>query len=283
VYDTRDLREFRRGLRDAGFIEGQNVAVEHRWAHRQTDQLKPLAEDLIGRQVSVIVATSGPAAQAAKAATSTIPVVFAMNGDPVRAGLVSSFQHPGGNATGVTLQAHDGGPKQLELLSELLPNVRKIAVLAYPSHRHRGVPPNLRDAANARQQDCNMVYAGTRSEFEPVLSGLAQLDAGALLITPDPLFSSYAWELGELTLRYKVPAVYQFPGFAAGGGLLSYGFTGGRLAYQAGVYVGRILKGEKPGNLPVQQHSRAELVINLKTANALGLEVPSSVPPKPTR
>jgi putative ABC transport system substrate-binding protein len=275
IGSSHDYSEFHKGLKETGFVEGQNVAVEYRWTRAQPEMLRAMANELVARQPHVLVALGGPAAQALKAATNTIPIVFLINGDPVRAGLVSSFSHPGANVTGVTVQADDLNAKQLELLCEVLPNAKKIAVLAYPTPR--GIERSLREAASTLQRDLHPVYAATEHDFSTALSSLLQLNPDALLIVADPLFTSYARRLGAITSRYRIPAVHYMADFAQGGGLLRYGYNLERLDYQAGVYVGRVLKGQSPAELPVQQASKAEIVVNVKTANALGLAIPPTL------
>jgi putative tryptophan/tyrosine transport system substrate-binding protein len=278
--DPHLLTAFRLGLKEAGYIEGQNVAIEYRFAENQYDRLPALAADLVRRQVTVIAA-NGPAARAAKAATATIPIAFAAGFDPVEAGLVASLNRPGGNITGVSFMDVELGPKRLELLHELVPTVTVIAVLVNPSDPARAetTSKELQAAAHSLGlQQLHVLHASTERDFDTVFASLVQLRAGGLVIGGEPFFNSRSEQLGELTMRHAVPTVYQLRTFAAAGGLASYG--GANLAglYRlVGVYTGRILKGEKPADLPVQQATKVELIINLKTARALGLTVPLSL------
>jgi putative ABC transport system substrate-binding protein len=273
---TRLLRAFQDGLKEAGFTEGQNVAVEYRWADNQRNRLSAMADDLVRRQVSVIAATGGsPSALAAKAATTTIPIVFAIGVDPVRVGLVSSLNRPGGNITGATMLAVDLGSKRLQLIHEAVPAATTVAALVNPNSP--GAPILLRDldaAADALGQKIHVINAAAERDFEPAFATLIKLRAGALVIGADPLFNSRSEQLAALSVRNAVPAIYQFREFTAAGGLMSYGGSIREAYIQAGAYTGRILKGEKPADLPVQQVTKVELIINLKTAKALGLTIP---------
>lgn len=270
------LRLFKEGLADAGYVEGQNVAIEYRWAEGQNDRLPALAADLVRRQVRVIAAPgTTPAALAAKAATKTIPVVFFTAGDPVALGLVASLSRPGGNMTGATSLGGQLAPKRLELLHELMPKASAMALLVNPSNPvlAGSTAKELQDAARSRGLRLHVVQAGTESEFEPAFAEVVKLRASALVIAVDSFFTGRREKLGALALRHRIPAIYQYRDFAAAGGVMSYG--GGLEPYRlAGLYTGRILKGEKPADLPVQQLTRVELVINMKTAKALGLSVP---------
>jgi putative ABC transport system substrate-binding protein len=278
--DPHLLTAFRLGLKEAGYIEGQNVAIEYRFAENQYDRLPALAADLVRRQVTVIAA-NGPAARAAKAATATIPIAFAAGFDPVEAGLVASLNRPGGNITGVSFMDVELGPKRLELLHELVPTVTVIAVLVNPSDPARAetTSKELQAAAHSLGlQQLHVLHASTERDFDTVFASLVQLRAGGLVIGGEPFFNSRSEQLGELTMRHAVPTVYQLRTFAAAGGLASYGGASLAELYRlVGVYTGRILKGEKPADLPVQQASKVELIINLKTARALGLTVPLSL------
>jgi putative ABC transport system substrate-binding protein len=268
------VRAFRQGLNETGYAEGRNVAIEFRWSEGQNDRLPAMAADLVGRRVAVI-ATIGPAVLAARAATTTIPIVFTIGYDPVRAKLVASLNRPGGNLTGSTNLADELGPKRLELLHELIPAATVIALLANPAR-----PPSnstmreLQTAARTWGLQLHALQAGTERDLEAAFASLVQLQAGALWIDADTFFTSRIKLLGALTLRHAVPAVYQFRDFAAAGGLMSYGASTAEQFRLLGISTGRILKGDKPADLPVQQVTKVELIINLKTAKALGLTVP---------
>ena len=266
----------RQGLKDAGYIEHQNVAIEYRFAENQNDRLSALAADLVHRQVAVIIAGPTPATLAAKAATATIPIVFEVATDPVALGLVASLNRPGGNVTGVTNLGAEVTPKRLQLLHELLPTVTSIALLINPSSP-RVAEALLRDSqatANALGLTLHVLEASTEPELDTAFATLVRLRVGALAIGADPFFTSRSERLAALTVRHAVPAVYEFRDFVAAGGLIGYGSRIDNSYRLAGVYAGRILKGEKPADLPVQQSAEVELIINLKTAKALGLTVP---------
>jgi putative ABC transport system substrate-binding protein len=269
---------FRQGLGETGYVEAQNVAIEYRWAEGSYDRLPAFAADLVGRKVDLIVASGNVSALAAKSATSTIPIVFAGSGDPVGVGLVASLARPGGNLTGFSILAAELAPKRLELLSELVPQARLIALLSNPNNpaadqMERGLP----EAARAKGVQLQILKAGTESEIDAAFATLVQLHAGALLIGDDPFFGSRREQLLALASRHAVPTVHSSREATASGGLLSYGPRSTGLYRQAGVYAGKILKGAKPADLPVQQPTTFELVINLKTAKALGLTVPQSI------
>jgi putative ABC transport system substrate-binding protein len=276
--DPQLLTAFRAGLKEAGYVEGQNVAIEYRFAENHYDRLPALAADLVQRQVALIAA-NGPAAQAAKAATTTIPIVFTAGFDPVGVGLVATLNRPGGNVTGVSILDVELGPKRLELLHEVAPAATLVAVLLNPTDPARA-ETTLRDlqaAAHSLGLSVHALYAGTDGDFDAVFASLSPSRAGGLVIGGEPFFNSRTERLGALTIRHKVPAIYQFRTFAAAGGLASYG-AGLTDAYrQCGLYAGRILKGERPGDLPVVQSTKVELIINLKTAKILGLTVPLSL------
>lgn len=277
---AQPLRAFREGLRETGYIEGRNVAIEFRWANGQNDRLPELAADLVRRQVSVIAAPgSTPAALAAKAATTTIPVVFQVGVDPVVAGLVTSLARPDGNVTGVTNINTELVSKRLELLREVVPKATVIALLVNPTSREitESVSKDLQLTVWALGLQLHILEASTDRDFDTVFATLARLRAGALVIAPDTFFISRNEQLGALTARHGVPAITQFREFAVAGGLMSYGGSFTEPTRQVGIYTGRILKGEKPQNLPVQQTTKVELVINLRTAKALGVTVPQSV------
>jgi putative tryptophan/tyrosine transport system substrate-binding protein len=276
--DPHLLVAFRRGLKEAGYIEGQNVAIEYRFAENQYDRLPALAADLVRRQVTVIAA-NGHAAQAAKAATATIPITFVAGFDPVEVGLVASLNHPGGNITGVSILDVELGPKRLELLHELVPTATIFAVLVNPSDPTRAetTSKELQAAARTLGLQLHVLHASADPDFDTVFANLVQLRAGGLVIGGEPFFNSRSEQLGELTTRHAVPTVYQLRTFAAAGGLASYGTSLSDSYRETGVYTGRILKGEKPADLPVQQATKVELIINLKTAQALRLTVPLSL------
>jgi putative ABC transport system substrate-binding protein len=263
------------GLNDTGFVEGQNVAIEYRFAGNQSERLPALADDLVHRQVAVIAALGTPATVAAKAATTTIPIVFGMAGDPVKLGLVASLNRPGGNVTGVTILTLAVTPKRLELLHELIPTAHVMALLVNPANPALAEDnsSSVRSAADTLGLELHVLNASTERDFDEVFAKLVQLRAGGLVIGADPFFYARQEQLGALAARHAVPAIYETREFAAAGGLMGYGgFTDSfRLV---GVYAGRILKGEKPSELPVQQSTKVELYINLKTAKALGISVP---------
>lgn len=274
------LRSFRQGLSDTGFVEGRNVTIDFRWAEGQNDRLPVLAADLVRRRVNVIVAPgSTPAALAAKAATATIPIVFQVGIDPVAAGLVTSLARPGGNVTGITNINTELVSKRLELLRELVPKATDVALLVNPTSPEiaESVSKDLQRTAGNLGLQLHILQATSEWDFDSVFATLAQLQVGALVIAPDAFFISRSEQLGALTARHAIPAITQFREFAAAGGLMSYGGSFSEPVRQVGIYAGRILKGEKPDNLPVQQPMKVELVINLKTAKALGITVPQSV------
>jgi putative tryptophan/tyrosine transport system substrate-binding protein len=274
------LRAFREGLRETGYVEGRNITIEFRWANGQNERLPELAADLVRRRVSVIAAPgSTPAALAAKAATTTIPVVFQVGVDPVVAGLVRSLARPEGNVTGVTNINTELVSKRLELLREVVPKTTVVALLVNPTSREitESVSKDMQLTAWALGLQLRILEANTDRDFDTVFATLKQLPATALVIAPDAFFISRNEQLGALTVRHAVPAITQFREFAVAGGLMSYGGSFTEPTRQVGIYTGRILKGEKPQNLPVQQTTKVELVINLRTAKALGVTVPQSV------
>jgi putative ABC transport system substrate-binding protein len=276
--DPQLLAAFRRGLKEVGYVEGQNVTIEYRFAENQYDRLPALAGDLVRRQVAVIAA-NGIAAQTAKAATATIPIVFVAGFDPVEVGMVANLNQPGSNITGVSILDVELGPKRLELLHELIPTRRIFAVLVNSSDPARAETEsrNLQAAARALGLQLHVLHASTERDLDTVFASVVQLRAGGLAIGGDPFFNSRSAQLGALTLRHEVPTIYQFPEFTAAGGLMSYGGSLSDSYRWVGVYAGRILKGERAGDLPVQQAAKVELILNLKTAKALGLTVPLSL------
>jgi putative ABC transport system substrate-binding protein len=274
------LPAFHRGLKEAGYTEGGNVAVEYRWAEDRYDRLPALAADLVNRHVTVIAATgSTPAAVAAKAATTTIPIVFEVGVDPVATGLVASLARPGGNLTGVAVLSEEIGPKRLEMLHAVVPTATTIALLVNPKSPELSEPHSqeLQVAARRLGLQLHILNASTEQEIDTVFATLVHLRAGGLVIGPDALFTSRAEQLAALTLRYRVPAIFQYPEFTAAGGLMSYGTDLREGLRLGGLYTGRILKGEKPADLPVQQATKVELILNLKTAKAFGLTMPTAL------
>jgi putative ABC transport system substrate-binding protein len=273
------VRAFRQGLKESGYIEGQNVAIEYRWAEDQNDKLPTFAADLVRRQVAVIGATTTPAALAAKAATKTIPIVFFVAGDPVELGLVASLNRPGGNLTGMTTLTLEVGPKRLELLHEMVPKATVIALLINPTSPNlaEAQARDLRTAARPLGLQIQVLHSSTERDFDTVFATLVQLRAGGLVISSDSFFFSRSEQLAALAARHAMPTIYPFREHAAAGGLISYGASLADSHRLAGAYTGRILKGEKPADLPVQQSTKVELIINLRTAKALGLEIPPSL------
>ena len=270
------VRAFRQGLGETGYVEGRNVAIEFRWAEGQHDRLSALAADLIGRQVAVIVAPGGvPAALAAKSATTTIPIVFEMGADPIAMGLVDSLNRPEGNLTGVSSLNVEVTPKRLEILHEMVPAAAVVAVLVNPtSPTADSQLRNLQAAARALGLQLHVLYASTERDFDTVFVTLFQLRAGGLVVASDGFFATHSEQLAALTVRHAVPAIHQSRDFSIAGGLMSYGGNFVESHRQAGVYTGRILKGEKPADLPVQLVTKVELFINLKAAKTLGVTVP---------
>ena len=267
---------FLRGLKEAGFVEGQNVAIEYRWADNQNDRLPALTADLIRRGVTVILAAGIPAALAAKAATSTIPIVFEVAADPVEVGLVASLNRPGGNLTGITTLNVEMGPKRLELMHDVVPTTRSIALLVNPASA-LNAERQLTDAQTAARRlglQLHVLHASTERDFDTVFASLVQMRAGALVINNDAFFFNRTEQLAALTVRHAVPTIFAYREFTAAGGLMRYGGSLSDAYRLGGVDAGHILKGEKPADLPVQQATKVELYINLKTAKALGLTVP---------
>lgn len=277
---ARRLGAFRQGLAKTGFDENRNVAIEYRWAEGRNDRLPGLAADLVGRTVDVIVAPgSVVSALAAKAATAAIPVVFEIGADPVASGLVASLSRPGGNVTGVTSLNTEVGAKRLELLHEIIPAAKVFALLVNPANpkNAEATTRDFKSMAGARSLQTHVLEARTEHDFDAIFATLGRLQARGLVIANDPLFGTRSEKLAALALRHKVAAVHQSREFAAAGGLMSYGGSIAESHGQAGVYTGRILKGELPANLPVYQATTFELALNLKTASALGLTVPTAL------
>jgi ABC-type uncharacterized transport system substrate-binding protein len=276
--DPQLLTAFRSGLKETGYVEGQNVAIEYRFADNQYDRLATLAADLVRRRVAVIVA-NGRAAQAAKEATATIPIAFVAGFDPVEVGLVASMNRPGGNTTGVSILDVELGPKRLQLMHELVPTANIIALLVNPSDpaRAENTSRELQAAAKTLGLQLHVLYASTDRDFDTVFARLVELRAGGLVIGGEPFFNSRSEQLGALTVRHAVPTIYQLRSFAAAGGLVSYGGSLTEAYRLVGDYTGQILKGEKPADLPVQRATKVEMIINLKTAKILGLTVPQSL------
>ena len=272
------VEAFRQGLQENGYVEGQNVAIEYRWAEGRYDRLPALAVDLLGRKIDLIAVSSIPSALAAKEATSSVPIVFVSGGDPVGLGLVASLARPGGNVTGVSILAAELAPKRLELLAELVPQARVIALLVNPSNpQTEGVIRDVQEAARAKEVQLLVLKADIESDIDAAFAALVQLHAGALVVMGDAFFFSWREQLVALAARHAVPAIYDVHEYAAAGGLISYGPSLTGLWRQVGIYAGKILEGAKPADLPVQQPTTFELVVNLKTATALGLTVPPSI------
>jgi putative ABC transport system substrate-binding protein len=275
----RQLSAFLQGLGESGYVDGRNVAIEYRWAENRLGRLPAMAADLVHRQVAVIAATSTPAALAAKAATTTIPIVFETGGDPVQLGLVARLNQPGGNVTGVTQLNTEILPKRLEFLHELVPTAGVITLLVNPTDAVYAEVQSREalSAAHSLGLELRVLNAGTERDFDLVFADLTHLRTGGLVIGEDAFFNSHVEQLGALTILHAVPAAYKSREFVAAGGLLSYGGSGTDAYRLAGVYTGRVLKGDKPADLPVQQPTKVELFINLKTARALGITVPLPV------
>jgi ABC-type uncharacterized transport system substrate-binding protein len=272
------IAAFREGLKQAGFVDGENVTIQYRWADGDYTRLPALAADLVERQVAVIVANT-PANLAAKKATDKIPVVFTTASDPVQIGLVTNLNHPGGNVTGVSQLNASLGPKRLELARELLPTATDMALLINPKDPPRAekVVAEVQAAADRLGLHLHILRAGTEGDIETALAEFAQTKAGALVVGADAFFNAHASLLAEATLRHKVPTVYEYTEFTEAGGLMSYSGDIKESYRWAGIYTGRILKGAKPGDLPVQQSTTVQLIVNLKAAKALGITVPLSL------
>ena len=273
------MAAFRQGLDEAGYVEGRNVALEIRLADGHYDRLPSLAAELVRRQVAVIVTAGGQnSAFAAKASTATIPIVFTTGGDPVRSGLIVSLNRPGGNVTGVTNLTVELEPKRLEILRELVPAAQRIAVLVNPAYQDVQLRvEEIQAAGRAFSKQIQVLQASTESAIGTAFAELAERRAGALLVSSDPFFFSRRHEIVALAAQYAVPAIYQWREFAQIGGLISYGASRNYALREAGVYVGKILRGARPSDLPVQQAVKLELVINLNTAKTLGLEIPPTL------
>jgi len=274
---TQFVAAFRQGLKEAGFVEGQNVAIEYRWAENQLDRLPALAVDLVRLPVAVII-VNAPAAVAAKNATTTVPIVFVTGSDPVKDGLVASLNRPGGNVTGVSFLAGSLGTKRLELLRQLLPRATTIGVLVNPTSPEAEAERNdLQTAAQAIGQQLIILDVGSDRDIETAFATSVQRGAGALLVGSGPFLSSHREQLVALAVRYALPMAYNAREFVAAGGLMSYGTSITDAYRQVGIFTGRILKGEKPADLPVMQSTKFEFVINLKTAKSLGLKIPPTL------
>jgi putative ABC transport system substrate-binding protein len=271
---------FRQGLTETGYVEGQNLAIEYRWAESNFDRLPSLAADLVSRDVKLIATSGGPlSARAAKNATTTIPIVFVAS-DPVEQGLVTSLARPGGNLTGFSVMAIEVWPKRLELLFELVPRARTVALLVNPTPSVRHLVQEVQEASRAKGLQLHILKARTDADLETAFASLVELQAGSLVVDPDGFFSSRREQLVALASRHVVPAIYAHRQFVAAGGLISYGIDDIPPARQVGIYAGKILKGAKPADLPVEQPTKFELVVNLKTAKALGLTIPPSILPR---
>ncbi len=270
---------FHQGLKEQGYIEGQNLAIEYRWAQGHYDRLPELAADLVRRSVAVIVATGGdPSAQIGKAATHTIPIVFGSNGDPVKEGLVDSFSRPGGNVTGVTIFGLAAVTKRLQLLHELVPQPAAIAFLTNPNNPYSNIEMGaVQTAAISLGRQIVVLNASSESELDAAFASMMQRPVGGLLGASDPFFFSRRDRIVSLAAQYRIPGIYYLREFAQAGGLMSYGNNLADAYRIIGSYVGRILKGEKPADLPVQEATKFELLINFKTAKVLGIEIPNSM------
>jgi putative ABC transport system substrate-binding protein len=276
----RQVASFNRGLNETGYIEGRNVTIEYRWAQVQLDRLPALATELVRRQVAVIVAASGiPAALAAKAATPTIPIVFQIGVDPVKVGLVASLNRPGGNITGVANISSELNAKRLELLHELVPSAGVIAVLVNPANplNAETTPQHVQAAAQTLGLQTKVLRASTVGDIDAAFVTLVEQGAKALFVANDAFFNCRSVQFAVLSARHRVPTIHEFRESAVAGGLISYGASISDLFHQVGVYAGKILKGEKPADLPVMQPTKFELVINLKTAKAPGIDVPATL------
>jgi putative tryptophan/tyrosine transport system substrate-binding protein len=268
---------FLQGLKETGYVDGQNVAVEYRYAENQFDRLPALATDLVRRRVAVIVTSGLAPTRAAKAATTTKPIVFAMGGDPVAMGLVASLNHPGANLTGSASLGAELAPKQLQLLRELVPSATVFGVLVDPASAAPSALPQLQAAARTMGLQLVVANARTDSDLEPAFASFSQQHVGAVLVGNSSFYSRHSEQLAALAAHRALPAIFPWREYALAGGLMSYGSSLGYIGHQAGIYTGRILKGDKPADLPVQQVTKIDLVINLKTAKALGLTIPETL------
>ena len=277
--DANRVAAFRQGLNETGYIEGRNLAIEYHWAEGQYDRLPALAADLVRRQVNVIAATSTPAVITAKAATTTIPIVFVTSSDPVQLGLAASLSRPSGNLTGATTLAIEVTPKRLEILHELLPTAKLFALLVNPTNPYADIlSRNVQAAARTLGLQLHILHASTEHDFDTVFATLVQLRASGLVIGGiEIFFESRRGQLAALALRHSIPTIYQSREFAVAGGLMGYGGNTMDSYRLVGLYTGRILKGEKPADLPVQQVTKVDLIINLKTAKVLGLDIPPTL------
>ena len=276
---TRQTAAFLKGLSETGYVEGQDVSIEYRWAEGRADRLPAMAADLVRRQVAVIAATSTPAAIAAKAATTTVPIVFETGADPIQLGLITNLSRPGGNVTGITQTNVEMAPKRLQLLNELVPTARVMALLVNPNDLTlaEAYAKNVQAAARALGVELHILNASTGPDLEAAFAKLAQLQAGGLVVSGGAFLTSQSEKLAALAMRHAVPTVFTNREFVVAGGLLGYGSAIADAYRLVGIYTGRILKGDKPADLPVQQATRVELYINLKTAKALGLTVPNTL------
>jgi len=275
----QQVAAFLKGLEESGYIDGKNVTIEYRWADERHDRLPAMAADLVHRQVAVIVATSGPAAVAAKAATTVIPIIFETGADPIKIGLVTNLSRPGGNVTGVTQSNVDMAPKRLQLLHELLPTTRAVALLANPDLMPwaETVTREVSTAANTLGLELHVLNVNSESDITAAFAKAAQTGVGGIVLASSALFVGQTEQLAALALRHAIPTIYQSHRFAAAGGLVSYGSEITEAYRLVGIYTGRVLKGDKPADLPVQQATKVELIINLKTAKALGISVPNTL------
>lgn len=276
---ARPLAAFLKGLGESGYADGRNVVIEYRWANGQYDRLPAMAADLVRRQVSVIAATTTPAALAAKATTTSIPIVFEVGADPIKLGLVANLNRPGGNITGVTQTNVEIAPKRLQLLHERIPSARIIAFLVNPAEPLLAEPSisEVSVAAHALGLDLHVLNASNEDEIDAAFAKLSQIRAEGVVVGGGPFFTGRTEQLAALALKHSMPTIYEYKRFVAAGGLMSYGSEVSEAYRLAGIYTGRVLKGDKPADLPVQQATKVELLINLRTAKALGITVPNTL------